>query len=147
MKKFLKAKFEKFTSSKVYRNSLPKGTDLCHDLRKLSPLSFKEIWDVGAHKGETTIHFVNEFPKATVRSFEPVSSNYNLLVQNCEKLKRHYSYNFAVGEENKLTKIYLQGASVIHSLRDDLNKPSAEDAKAEDIEVKSIDYVLNEFKR
>ena len=143
---FLKTQFEKCTNSKVYRNSLPRGTDLSNDLRKLSISPLTEIWDIGTHKGETAIHFANEFPKATVRSFEPVSSNYNLLVQNCEKLKRHYSYNFAVGEENKLTKIYLQGASVIHSLRDDLNKPSAEDAKAEDIEVKSIDYVFNEFK-
>ena len=146
MKKFLKAKFEKFTSSKVYRNSLPKGTDLCHDLRKLSPLSFKEIWDVGAHRGETTLYFSNEFPQATIRSFEPVSSNYNLLVQNCRKLKNFHAHNFALGDENTATKIFLQGASVIHSLRDDLNKPSAEDTKSEDIEVKTIDYVRDDFK-
>lgn len=146
MKEFLKKKFEQLTGSKLYRNSLPRGTCLIHDIKRLSHAPIKEIWDIGAHMGETAIHFANEFPKATVRSFEPVSSNYNLLVQNCEKLKMHYSYNFALGGENKLTKIYLQGASVIHSLRDDLNKPSAEDAKAEDIEVKSIDYVLNEFK-
>ena len=146
MKKFLKAKFEKFTSSKVYRNSLPKGVDLCHDLRKLSPLSFKEIWDIGAHKGETTLYFANEFPRATIRSFEPVGSNYNSLVQNCKKLDNFYSHNFALGEENTKTKIFLQSASVIHSLRDDLNKPSAEDTKSEDIEVKTIDYVINEVK-
>jgi len=30
-------------------------------------------------------------------------------------------------------------------LRDDLNKPSTEDTKSEDIKVKTIDYVLNEF--
>ena len=35
---------------------------------------------------------------------------------------------------------------MIHSLRDDLNKPSAEDSKSEDIEIKSIDYVINKFK-
>ena len=142
---FLKKILEEYTNSKVYRNSLPRGTDLCHDLRKLSPLSFKEIWDIGAHRGETTLYFANEFPQATIRSFEPVSSNYNLLVQNCKKRENVYANNFAIGKENKRTKIYLQGASVIHSLRDDLNKPSAEDSKSEDIEIKTVDYLINEF--
>ena len=137
---------EKYTNSKVYRNSLPRGVDLCHDLRKLSPFSFKEIWDVGAHRGETTLYFANEFPQATIRSFEPVSTNYNLLAQNCKKRENLHANNFAIGKENTHTKIYLQGASVIHSLRDDLNKPSAEDSKSEDIEIKSIDYVINKFK-
>lgn len=146
MKKFLKAQFEKFTSSKVYRNSLPKGTDLCHDLRKLSPLSFKEIWDVGAHRGETTLYFANEFPQATIRSFEPVGSNYNSLVQNCKKLDNFYPHNFALGKENTQTKIYLQGASVIHSLRDDLNKPSVDNNLSENIEIKTIDQIVNESK-
>jgi hypothetical protein len=31
-------------------------------------------------------------------------------------------------------------------LRDDLNKPSEENSKSEDIEVKTIDYVINELK-
>ena len=56
-----------------------------------------------------------------------------------------HAHNFALGEQNTKTKIFLQGASVIHSLRDDLNKPSTEDTKSEDIKVKTIDYVLNEF--
>ena len=31
-------------------------------------------------------------------------------------------------------------------MRDDLNKPSAEDAKLEDIEIKTTDYVINVYK-
>jgi FkbM family methyltransferase len=31
-------------------------------------------------------------------------------------------------------------------LRDDLNKPSSEDSKSEDIEVKTIDCVINDYK-
>jgi FkbM family methyltransferase len=145
LKKFFKAKFEKFTNSKVYRNSLPKGTDLCHDLRKLTLLPINEVWDVGAHRGETTRYFANEFPQATIRSFEPISENYDLLLQNCKKLENHNAHNFALGNENTKTKIYLQGASVIHSLREDLNKPSGEHSKSEDIEVKTIDYLLQKF--
>ena len=146
MKSFLKKKFEQLTGSKLYRNSLPRGTCLTHDIKRLSYPPTKEIWDVGAHKGETTLKFAEDFPKTLIRSFEPVSENYCYLRKNCSHLKNQSSHNIALGEENKKTKIYLQGASVIHSLRDDLNKPSAEDPKSEDIEVKTIDHVVNDFK-
>ena len=146
MKSFLKKKFEQLTGSKLYRNSLPRGTCLTHDIKRLSYTPTKEIWDVGTHKGETTLKFAEDFPTASIRSFEPVSENYYSLRNNCSHLKNQSSHNIALGEENKKTKIYLQGASVIHSLRDDLNKPSAEDPKSEDIEVKTIDHVVNDFK-
>ena len=145
MKEFLKKKFEQLTGSKLYRNSLPRGTCLIHDIKRLSHAPIKKVWDVGAHQGETALYFAKKFPKSTIRSFEPVSSNYNLLIQNCRKLENLHAHNFALGEQNTKTKIFLQGASVIHSLRDDLNKPSTEDTKSEDIKVKTIDYVLNEF--
>ena len=145
MKSYLKSIFEQLTSCKLYRNSLPRGTNLVHDLKKLSSLPINEIWDVGAHKGETTLYFAHEFPKANIRSFEPISGNYNLLIQNCKKLENHNAHNFALGHENTKTKIYLQDASVIHSLRDDLNKPSTEDSKSEEIEVRTIDDLIPKF--
>lgn len=146
MKEFLKKKFEQLTRSKLYRDSLPRGTCLIIDIHRLSHAPIKNIWDAGAHKGETALSFAKNFPQATIRSFEPVSTNYNLLVKNCEKLKNIHAHNFAIGNENKQTTIHLQGASVIHSLRDDLNKPSAENSKSEDIEIKTIDSIINEFK-
>jgi len=146
LKEFLKKKFEQLTGSKLYRNSLPRGTCLIHDIKRLSHAPIKEVWDVGAHQGETALYFAKKFPKSTIRSFEPVSSNYNLLIQNCRKLENFHAHIFALGEQNTKTKIFLQGASVIHSLRDDLNKPSTEDTKSEDIKVKTIDYVRNDFK-
>ena len=106
----------------------------------------KKFGIVGAHQGETVLYFAKYFPKSTIRSFEPVSSNYNLLIQNCRKLENFQAHNFALGEENKTTKIFLQGASVIHSLREDLNKPLEKDSTSEDVEVKTIDYVIKEFK-
>ena len=145
MKACLKKYLEQLFNFKLYRNSLPRGTNLTHDLKKLTLLPINEIWDVGAHKGETTRYFANEFPQATIRSFEPISENYELLLQNCKKLENHHAHNFALGNENTKTKIYLQGASVIHSLREDLNKPSTEDSKSEEIEVKTIDYLLQKF--
>jgi trans-aconitate methyltransferase len=124
LNQYFKKCFELLTNCKLYRNSLPRGTNLTHDLKKLSLLPINEIWDLGAHKGETTRYFANEFPQANIRSFEPISGNYNLLIQNCKKLENHNAHNFALGHENTKTKIFLQDALVIHSLRDDLNTSS-----------------------
>ena len=125
---------------------MPRGTDLYHDLRMFSPVSFCEIWDVGAHKGETALFFANKFQHSTIRSFEPVSSNYNSLLENCQKRENIYTYNFALGNKISQTEIHLQGGSVIHSLRDDLNKPSGEGSESEIIRIKTIDSIINNFK-
>jgi len=108
LKEFLKKKFELLTGSKLYRNSLPRGTCLIHDIKRLSHAPIKEVWDVGAHQGETALYFAKKFPKSTIRSFEPVSSNYNLLIQNCRKLENFQAHNFALGKENKTTKIFFK---------------------------------------
>ena len=96
-------------------------------------------------QGRNYSYLANEFPQATIKSFEPISGNYELLLQNCKKLENHHAHNIALGNENSKTKIYLQDASVIHSLRDDLNKPVAAYSKSEDIEVKTIDYLIQNF--
>lgn len=146
MKIKLKHLLESITGIKVYRNSLPRGVSLSRDIKRIYPYELQEIWDIGAHEGETTLKFAADFPTALIRSFEPVSENYYSLRNYCSHLKNQFSHNIALGEKNKKTKIFLQSTSVIHSLRSDLNKPSAEDSKSEDIEVKAIDYVINEFK-
>ena len=145
MKSFLIKKFEQLTGSKLYRNSLPRGTSLIHDIKRLSHSPIKEVWDVGAHQGETALAFAQNFPQSTIRSFEPVTQNYKLLQKHCSGLKNFFAYQFALGETNKTAKIHLQGASVTHSLRDDLNQPNQQDLDSDDIEVRTIDSVISEF--
>ena len=145
LKEFLKKKFELLTGSKLYRNSLPPGTCLTHDIKRLSYSPIREVWDVGAHQGETALTFAQSFPQSTIRSFEPVTQNYQLLEKNCSGLKNFCAYQFAFGERNKSAKIHLQDASVTHSLRDDLNQPNQQDLDSEDIEVRTIDSVVSDF--
>ena len=145
MKSFLTKKFEQLTGSKLYRNSLPRGTSLIYDLEKLSHSPIKEVWDVGAHQGETALAFAQSFPRSTIRSFEPVTQNYQLLQKNCSGLKNFCAYQFALGEANKSAKIHLQDASVTNSLRDDLNQKNQENLDSEDIEVRTIDTVVSDF--
>ena len=145
MKSFLIKKFEQLTGSKLYRNSLPRGTSLIYDLKKLSHFPIKEVWDIGAHQGETALAFAQSFPRSMIRSFEPVTQNYQLLQKNCSGLKNFCAYQFALGEANKLAKIHLQDASVTHSLRDDLNQKNQGNLDSEDIEVRTIDTVVSDF--
>lgn len=145
MIRFLKNYLEVITGCKLYRNTLPRGVDLFMDIRRLQNKQIEEIWDIGAHKGETTIKFRSEFQSATIRSFEPISENFSLLIKNCSSLQKYHPYQFALGEENQTLKIYLQSNSVIHSLRDDLNLPYGQDSRSESVEVKTIDFLFSKF--
>jgi len=108
LKEFLKKKFEQLTGSKLYRNSLPSGTCLIHDINRLSHVPIREVWDVGVHQGETVLYFAKYFPKSTIRSFEPVSSNYDLLIQNCRKLENFQAHNLHLGKKIKQLKFFFK---------------------------------------
>ena len=145
MKSLLKKYFEILTQSKLYRNTLPRGVDIFRDIKRIYPYALNEIWDIGAHKGETTLYFRSQNQSSTIRSFEPVSENFAILSKNCHNLKNQFSYKIAMGNESNNLELFLQEASVIHSLREDLNKPSSENAKSEVIQQKTIDSQFKKF--
>lgn len=145
LKDFIKNLFEKLFKSKIYRNSLPRGTCLANDLVRLNEGVIQEIWDVGAHHGETSLSFARDYPEAKIQSFEPISQNYDLLIQNCSHLKNFRTHKLALGDTNTRTEVFMQNNSVIHSLRDDLNKASSNDSVSEIVEVKTIDYLVKRF--
>ena len=145
MNALLKKCFEKITKAKLYRNSLPRGVDLFHDIKRIYPHTLNEIWDIGAHKGETTLYFRSQNETSIIRSFEPVSENFDILSQNCLKIKNQFSYKLAIGNESKNVELFLQEGSVIHSLREDLNKPSSENSKSEVIRQETIDSQFKKF--
>ena len=145
MKSFVKKCFESLTQVKLYRNSLPRGVDLFYDIKRIYPHILHEIWDIGAHMGETTLYFRSQNETSTIRSFEPVSENFDILSQNCYKLKNQFSYKLAIGEESKNLELFLQNGSVIHSLREDLNKPSSENGRSEMVEQETVDSQFLRF--
>jgi FkbM family methyltransferase len=142
LKFILKNFLEKITGARIYRNSLPRGISMVEDIKKLSEKPIGCIWDVGAHKGETTLFFAEYFPKSEIKSFEPISSNFIELEKNCSRLKKQQSFQLALGDTVKDMEIYLQSGSVIHSLREDLNKPVGTSSKKEVIEQVTIDSIL-----
>ncbi|MEZ5054534.1 MAG: FkbM family methyltransferase [Chitinophagales bacterium] len=45
------------------------------------------IFDIGACEGENSIRYARLFPKATIYTFEPLPSNFDLVIQNKEKYR------------------------------------------------------------
>ena len=130
---------------RFYRNSLPRGVSLFNDINRINKSEIWEIWDVGAHKGETTLEFSKIYKSATIRSFEPVSKNFDHLIKNCSHLKNQISHKFALGNSEKEVLVHLQNASVNHSLREDLNNPNFENTQSERVNQKTIDNLLRKF--
>ena len=141
IKDFLQSNF----GIRFYRNSLPRGVSLFDDINRINKSEICEIWDIGAHKGETTLEFSKVYKSATIRSFEPVSENFAILNDNCSHLKNQYSHKIALGNSEKEVLVHLQKASVNHSLRDDLNSPIHEGSHSEKVSQKTIDSLLSKF--
>lgn len=87
---------------KIYRPSLaPRGMNLEWDLKRIFKSRHPvDIFDVGAHVGQTATRFVEWFPGANIHSFEPVPETYESLVQNTRKYPRVHCHKFALGERD-----------------------------------------------
>ncbi len=143
MKNFLKHLIEEISGAKIYRNSLPRGVSVSHDIRLLYNQKVETIWDIGAHRGESALEFAREFPNALIKSFEPVSLNYLCLVENCRHLKNHSAHQLAFGDSSKEVKMFLQDGSVINSLREDLNVASSSEQNHELVKQHTVDSFLS----
>ncbi len=55
------------------------GLDPCSDIQRLfGRRSLSVIFDVGAHTGESAIDYADQFPDATIYSFEPSPATYQI---------------------------------------------------------------------
>tara|TARA_B100002019_G_scaffold273434_1_gene269532 strand:- start:1487 stop:2164 length:678 start_codon:yes stop_codon:yes gene_type:complete len=70
----------------------------------LNDLGFKKnlvIFDIGAHKGQTSSHFCKLFPQSFIHAFEPSPYLFALIEKNLSKRKNIRCHNFALGETNE----------------------------------------------
>ncbi|MEC8044654.1 MAG: FkbM family methyltransferase [Verrucomicrobiota bacterium] len=70
----------------------------------LNGLGLKEnliIFDVGAHKGQTSSHFCKLFNQSFIHAFEPSPSLFVEIEKNLLKRKNIRCHNFALGEGNE----------------------------------------------
>ena len=77
-------------------------------LKKNLPKELNVFFDVGAHKGETSIEMYKNFSIKKSYLFEPVIENFKILENKINHIKSKNDlelHNFALGEENKVTVI------------------------------------------
>ncbi len=73
-------------------------------LKKNLPKEIRVFFDVGAHKGETSIEMYKNFAIKKSYLFEPIIENFKILEKKIIKIKLKNDLelnNFALGEENK----------------------------------------------
>ena len=63
----------------------------------------KVIFDIGANIGIISLVMTNLYPDAIIHAFEPVPTNYDILLRNIEEYPNIHPHFFALGssEENK----------------------------------------------
>lgn len=98
--------------------------DVAHYLQG-RPLSV--AFDVGAHRGETTLMLLDAFPGAQIHSFEPLPENFAALQQATASTAAH-AINAAVSDSS----------GVLEIARGEASYQSGVDAVGERIEVRSL---------
>jgi FkbM family methyltransferase len=120
---------------KIYRKSLPRGTDIGHDIdRYFGVGNIKVVFDIGANIGQSSLSYVDDFPKAQIHSFEPVSATFSQFTTNLRAFEsRVFGYRLAMGAS--------RGKAVINLL-DDSRESSIKHYKtgsSEEIQVETVD--------
>jgi FkbM family methyltransferase len=137
--KMIKQFFEYITGAKVLRNSMPRGTLLHHDLFRLTHETIREVWDIGAHHGETSIKFRQDYPNALIRSFEPINQNYDKLLANCRKMKNHEPHKMAMSDKEEEKVFNVRKGTVLNSLAAHLNQPEEDDIDRQVVTTSTVD--------
>jgi FkbM family methyltransferase len=68
-----------------------------NDLARMGMGDPSVVFDVGAHLGQTTLHFRKSFPTASIHCFEPVDENFKKLKLNTKGKGRIQINQFALG--------------------------------------------------
>lgn len=126
----------RLTGTHIYRN-LPRGIDLAADLARWLP-EFRAdvVFDVGAHRGQSTERFLRWFPQAQVFAFEPVSQTYRELVARFGTERRVRTEQCAFGRVPGEATMRLEGRSDMYAIA----KPDAAGiAPTEQVRVETVD--------
>ena len=115
---------ERIAGCRIYRASLPHGTDCFFDIhRRFGRDRIRVAFDVGANNGKSALTYLREFPRAEIYSFEPVASTYRQLVASTQAFSRVHAYNLGLGREPGVTTINVNPDSQLSSIG--LNRPGS----------------------
>ena len=95
------------------------------------------VFDVGAHLGQTALHFRSIFKNAHIHSFEPVTANFEKMVQNIGTRDRISVNEMALGSTVGKAYVHEGFSDLTHSISSSVN-PTNSKAK-EEVSVETID--------
>ena len=99
------------------KRELSFGNDLLHDLQiDLRHQPIKTVFDVGGHRGQSAVQFVNAFPRADIYSFEPFPESYQLLVASVKDIGRVHPYQAGLAERSGTRLFHASDESCLNSL-------------------------------
>lgn len=108
---------ESITGLRIYRSTLPHGTELVSDIRKVglwpkSPL----VFDIGAHIGQVAVGILKTSPDAVIHCFEPSSKNHQHLCQAVAGHRSIHTWQMAFADVPGQLTLHLKAHSTTHSL-------------------------------
>lgn len=104
----------------------------------------KVILDIGGNIGVTALYYANRYPEATIYSFEPVPSNYELLAKNTASFSNIKTFPFGLGNSNETLTIYPSSDEWNHG-GFTLHQVKAKSVDGQVITVRNINEVLKEL--
>jgi len=117
MKTQLKQLIERLSGCRIYRDTLPHGTDLFKDMAGvLPPASFRTVIDVGSNRGQSIIEYLIAFPRAQIHGFEPGEELCLALKNKFRSESRVQLHQEAVSNYDGEAVLYLKAADSTHSL-------------------------------
>jgi FkbM family methyltransferase len=132
--------FEKLTGTHIYE-VLPRGVDLCQDIKKHLPKFHSDIvFDVGANIGQSAKKYLDWFPRSQIYCFEPVRDTFIKLQENLNSNEHVLCFQLAFGASKRTGEIVLQGTSDIFYLFNlSKNVPVNTEAIKEKVDIETLD--------
>ena len=134
----LRARVESFLGIQI-KPASRRGVSLHVDIQRAGCM-ISDIFDVGAHHGETAKKFAERFPAARIRCFEPVSVTYARLCRNVAPIRNISCHRAALSDHDGEATIYLTGESHTSSL-----VAPATVLGAEVVPTRSVDSIAREL--
>ena len=135
----LKARVESVTGCRIYRNSLPQGTDLTTDIsRSFGRENIQTVFDVGANVGQSALDYLEIFPHAAIYSFEPIKATYDELRAATRTHPRIQSFHCAMGAQKGIGTIHVAS----DSRKSSINYPRGD--RTEQIDLATLDEFVGE---
>lgn len=117
---------------------LPAGVDMAYDIAYSFPrYRVETVFDVGANIGQSAELCHKSFPHAQIYSFEPVRQTFEVLTNMARSYPRVRCFNMALGADQGVGQMVLQGPSDRFFLAD--QPPADNGVKLERTEITTID--------